>query len=100
MAHLIVFFSVLDKNPFHCNCQLLHFIRFAKSKNIDLSWEEEPQCQTPSVLTGTLLKDLPLQQMFRNCSVTSTTVTPATTDDGNISIGTTVGEIFTQNYIS
>jgi hypothetical protein len=71
-----LFLRALEKNPLHCDCQLVAFLTVAKATRLKLKYDDdiEPSCHSPRRLNGTLLKDLTIQNMTRNC--TSLTVTP------------------------
>ncbi|XP_056006931.1 leucine-rich repeat-containing protein 15-like [Ostrea edulis] len=63
-------------NPLHCDCKVVAFIHFMKTKRLQLhpySWRTEPSCQNPLNLKETLLKDISLQEVV--CDSDSTTVT-------------------------
>ncbi|XP_056007243.1 leucine-rich repeat-containing protein 15-like isoform X5 [Ostrea edulis] len=63
-------------NPLHCDCQVVSFIRFMKTRRLQLkpySWSTEPSCQNPLNLNETLLKYISLQEVV--CDSDSTTVT-------------------------
>ncbi|XP_056007381.1 slit homolog 2 protein-like isoform X2 [Ostrea edulis] len=54
-------------NPLHCDCHLVAFIRFMKTRRLQLtpfSWSTEASCQNPLNLKETLLKDISLQEVF------------------------------------
>jgi hypothetical protein len=57
-----LFFRDVHDNPLHCDCKLRDFVKFVKSRTLT-SVLERTSCQSPSDLTGTILKDTNLQNL-------------------------------------
>jgi hypothetical protein len=58
--------SAIERNPWRCDCQLVPFLRFIKSRTLEMTpyvWSQDPSCQSPPNLNGTLLKAVRLQDM-------------------------------------
>ncbi|XP_056013410.1 carboxypeptidase N subunit 2-like isoform X2 [Ostrea edulis] len=64
----------IDGNPLRCNCQLLTFLKFAESRNLQLQVRTKPSCESPPNLKGTLLNDKILQDMICDSDARSTQI--------------------------
>jgi hypothetical protein len=60
----VLYCRAIQGNPWRCDCQLVPFLRFIKSRTLEMKqyvWSRDPSCQSPPNLNGTLLKAVRLQ---------------------------------------